>query len=260
MLRKNLTFAVAALLAFTAAAAADEMTLDEVLAMNLEARGGAEKIADMDTARITGTMTVGPGMDAPFTIEWKRPGKVRVEFTFQGQQGIQAYDGETGWLLMPFMGQTEPEQMSTEDTRQLAEQADFEGPLVNYEDKGNEVEYLGSEDIEGTPAHKLKVTRPSGDSSYLYLDAEYGLEIKEQGKRTTRGQEVEYETTYGDYKEVDGRMFPFSQEVSVAGAPEAQVMTFDTIELNVDIPDSRFEMPATEAPETEMSEGEGAGG
>lgn len=233
----------------------DSMTAAQVVALNLEARGGADKIAAMESARITGKRTMGPGMEAPFTMEWKKPNKVRLEFTFQGQTGIQAFDGETAWMLMPFLGQTGPEKMPEDAAQQIMDQADFQGPLVSYEEKGHQVEYLGIEEIEGTPAHKLHLTKKSGDEITLYLDADANLEIKALQKTEMNGQEMDVDVSFGDYKEVGGMMFAHDMAFSVPGMPEPQHVTIDDIELNVDIPDSRFTMPETGAGEA-PAEGE----
>jgi outer membrane lipoprotein-sorting protein len=246
MIRKALcVVGLSALLAVAAGA----QTLDEVLAKYYEARGGLDKIAAVDTAKITGTMTMGPGVEAPFTWYWKRPNKLRVEFTVQGQTGVQAYDGTTAWMYLPFMGKTEPEKMPDEQIKNMEDQADFEGALVNWKEKGNEVELVGEESIEGTDAYKLKITRKSGDVDYDYLDAEYYLEIKSEGTRTMRGQPIEFESSIGDYKEVDGLMIPFSVTSKAKGAPAGQTVTFKTVELNVPVDDSIFAMPAPEAKE-----------
>ena len=229
----------AALMSWGAAA----QTLDEVLAKNYEARGGLDKILAVQSARLTGKMTMGQGMEAPFVMQWKRPDKLRLEFTLQGMTGVQAFDGKTGWMLMPFLGKTDPEKMSEEDVKNIQEQADFDGELVNWKDKGYEVELLGEEPVEGTEAYKVKVTKPNGDTSIFYLDAEYYLEIKSEGKRTVRGQEVEYEASMGDYKEVDGLMIPHSISSKAKGMPEGQTITIDKVELDVPIDDSIFAMP-----------------
>ncbi len=251
-MRRTTVAAVAlAGLAWAAMAAAGEpMTLERVLARYYQARGGLERLHAVRTARIEGTMTMGQGMEAPFTWYWKRPDKLRVEFTIQGQTGIQAFDGETGWMYLPFMGKTEPEKLPDEMVKQLAAQADFEGPLVDWKEKGHTVELVGREKLEGTDAYKLRLVRGGGDVSYIYLDAEYYLEIKEEGRRTVRGQEIEYETVSGDYKEVGGLMIPHSIETAVRGMPQRQTVTFTRVELDVPIDDSLFAMPQADEAKT----------
>ncbi len=219
-------------------------TLDEVLAKHYEARGGLEKITAVSSARITGTMSMGGGMEAPFIWQWKRPNKLRLEFTVQGVTGVQAYDGQTGWMIMPFLGSSDPEKMPGDQLADLREQADFEGELVNWKAKGHQVELLGREKVEGTDAFKLKVVKSNGDVTFVYLDAEYFLEIKGEGKRTLRGQELEFESSIGDYKEVGGLMIPHSMSSRAKGAPVGQTVTFTKVELDVPLDDSLFAMPA----------------
>lgn len=242
MLRKSLAWLIVGTLA---AAAASAQTADEVIEKYIQAMGGREKIKAVQSVRLTGKMDNG-GMQAPFTMEIKRPRKVRVEFTIQGMTGTQAYDGTTGWLVMPFMGKKDPEVMSADDLKDIDDQADIDGPLVDYKAKGHQVELIGKENVEGTPAWKLKLTRKSGDVSYVYLDADAYLEIKEEGKHTIRGQEMEYENTKGDYKTVEGLVFPFSLQSKAKGAPAGSTITLQKVEINPGLDDTRFVMPKVE--------------
>lgn len=234
-------WSVAAALVATAAAAE---TLDEIVAKNLAARGGKDKIQAVQTIKMTGKQIFGP-QEAPFTLYWKRPGKLRVEFTLQGLTGVQAYDGATGWAVMPFLGKTDPEKMSEEDMKDVKDQAAemLDGPFLGADARGSKLELLGKEEIEGTPAWKIKVTRASGDFETYYLDADAFLEIKTESKRKMRDQEVDFESAIGDYKEVSGLTFPFSIENKPKGAPQGQTITVEKIEVNADVPDSLFVMP-----------------
>ena len=221
--------------------------IEEILAKNYEVRGGKDAIMAVQSTRSTGTMRMGGSaagaLEVPFTAEFKRPNKVRIEFTMQGMTAVQAYDGEVGWAIMPFLGKTEPEEMAEDQLKDIKEQADFDGVLVNYEEKGHTVELLGKEEIDGTPAYKLKVTKANGDIINLYLDQEYYVEFKAEATREVQGAEVEVSTIFGDYKEVEGLLFAHSMEMSFAGNPAGQVITIDTIELDAEIEDYRFAMP-----------------
>jgi outer membrane lipoprotein-sorting protein len=228
-----------------APAAAQELTLEDVLNGYYEAIGGLDAWKSVESIRMTGKMAMGPGMEAPFVMMEKRPGKLRIEFTFQGMTGVQAYDGESAWIVMPFLGKTEPEAAPAEMAKQLEEQADVDGPLIGWEEEGHQLELLGVEEVEGTKAYKLKLTRASGDVEYYYLDAEYYVPIKVEGSREMRGQTVKFETTLSDYKEVDGLLLPHAIESRQQGAQAGQVITIEKVELNVDIPDSVFVMPKT---------------
>lgn len=239
------------------AAAEAAMTAEELIDKNLEAKGGRDTIESVESARLQGTMTMqGPNgdMSAPFVMEWEAPEKARFELTLQGMTMIQAFDGESGWMINPFMGKAAAEKMSEEDAEMFKETADFHGPLFDYEAKGNSVEFAGEEDVEGTPTYKLVVTSAKGEETTLFLDQEYFLEIRSEARRTVRGQEVNSSTSLGDYKEVDGLVLAHSMDVQGAGGPGAMNMTFETVELNVDIPDDQFRMPETE----EAAEEDGA--
>ena len=239
---------------FSGIAAAE--TVDEIVAANLEAKGGEEAWMAVETGRMTGNMRMGGGaagaMEMPFAVEFKKPKMIRLEFTMQGMTAIQAFDGEIGWAIMPFLGKTEPEEMAEDQVKQLKDQADFEGVLVNYKEKGHTVELVGQEEVDGTPAYKLKVTRADGDVDYLYLDEEYFVEFKVESTREVQGSEVTVATVLGDYKEVDGLLFAHSMEMSFGGGDAQQVITIENIELGVELPDERFAMPAkAEAPAAE---------
>lgn len=225
---------------------AAELTVDEVIAKNLEARGGKDKIMAVESARITGKMTIGPGMEAPVTMEWKAPNRVRMEFIVQGQTGVQAYDGKAAWMHMPFMGKADPEPMPAEQASEIEQQADFHGYLVDYKSKGHQVELLGKEELEGTEVYKLRVTLKSGDVITEYIDADSFLTIMMEGKTKRGDQEIETQTAVGNYKEVGGVVLPHSMETRMKGAPAgapAQTITIDNYDLGAAIDDARFAMP-----------------
>ena len=240
-MRKTLILATALLCAFSLQAA--ELTVEEILAKNAEARGGLEKLAAVKSMKLTGKMSMG-GMEAPFTMTKKRPEMVKMEFTIQGMTGMQAYDGTNGWMLMPFMGKKDPEALSGDMLKELREQADFDGPFIDHAKKGHKVELLGEAEVEGSPAYKLKLTTKEGSETTIYLDAETFLEVKMEAKRKMQGQEIESETTLGNYQDVEGMLMPFSIEIKPKGAPAGQTITVDKVELNTAIEDASFAMPA----------------
>jgi outer membrane lipoprotein-sorting protein len=222
-------------------------TADELIDKNMKAHGGADKIKALKSVRMTGKMKFGP-VEAPFTISKARPEAFRVDFTVQGMTGSQAFDGKTGWAVMPFMGKKDPEKMSDDQVKDVKEEADFDGPLVDYKAKGNKVELLGKADVQGTSAYKLKVTLKDGGEQTIYLDADSFLEIKTEAKRTVQGQEVETETSIGNYKEVEGMLFATQIENTMKGKEGmGQTITIDKIELNPSIDAATFVMPQVAA-------------
>jgi len=226
-------------------------TLDEIIAKSIQARGGMDKIKAVRSIRSSGIMSLGGGMEAPGSLTQKRPNMARLEFTVQGLTAIQAYDGRDAWQIMPFMGKKDPELMSADEKKEMEEDADIDGDLVDYASKGSKVELLGKDKVEGTDVYKLKVSLKNGDVKTIYLDADSFLEIKEETKRTVRGTEREIESSLGDYKEVNGLMFPFAIESGLKGSQETEKLTISKIELNVPVDDTIFKMPAPAPPAEE---------
>jgi hypothetical protein len=239
MRRVLLMLAGLALLTTTASA----QTAEEIVAKYIKTVGGADKIQAIKTLRKMGTFNGGGGFEAPILEENKRNNMVREEFSLQGLTAVNAYDGRTGWKIEPWQGKKDAEPLGEEEMKQIVEDADFDGPLVNYQQKGNKVEFVGMEPVEGTDAFKLKVTLASGDVRYYFMDTDYYVPIKIETKRMIRGAEREYETSLGDYKEVNGWYMPFSIESNVKGSPNRAKVTYEKIEANVPIDDARFRKP-----------------
>lgn len=228
---------------------AQAMTADQIIAKNIEARGGMAKLKAIKSIRMTGKASGGP-MEVPFVMEHKRPDSFYQDVTVQNMHLIQAFDGKTGWTINPFAGyggKKDPELMDADELKSAQDQADLDGPLLDYKEKGNKVEYLGKEDLEGSPVHKLQVTLKSGNSKTIFLDGDSFLEIKQTSKRVIRGTEIEAETILGDYKEEGGVMMPHSIESGAKGRPEKQKITIEKVEINPAIDDTKFKMPEKKA-------------
>lgn len=222
---------------------ATAQTADDIIAKNTTAKGGLAKLKTVNTMRATGKVTLGPGMEAPITFEQKRPKSIRVEVTVQGLTIVQAFDGTVGWILNPMSGRKDPEPMPSEMLKNMEEQADVDGPFIDYKAKGSTIELLGKEKAEGADCYKLKLTLKSGDTRTYFIDAENFLEVRVDAKTTVRGTETESDTILGDWKEVAGMMMPFSMDAGQKGAPARQKITLEKIEVNPALDDARFKMP-----------------
>ena len=220
-------------------------SVDSLVAKYIQASGGLAKIQALQSLRRTGRFTGGGGFEAVVVQENKRPSSVREEFSIQGMTRINAYDGRDGWKIEPWNGKRDPEALGEEEMHSILDDADFDGPLVNYQAKGNRVEFQGVEQIEGSDAYKLKVTRPNGDVSFYYLDTEYYVPIRIDTQRMIRGAPQEYETSLGDYKQVAGVYLPFAYESGPKGSSstDRSKITYDKIEPNVSLENARFTRP-----------------
>jgi hypothetical protein len=238
---RKFMFALAILALPTVCASAQ--TADDILAKYVKTIGGMEKIQSVKALRRTGKVIAGGGFEIPIVEENKRPNLVRQDITIQGLTGTNAYDGKNGWKIAPWQGKKDAETMGEGELKSIIDSSDFDGPLLNYKQKGNKVEYVGMDEVEGTDTYKLKVTMANGEVRYYYMDTDYYVPIKIDTKRMIRGAEVEFETVLGDYKEVDGWYIPYSVEVGAKGNPFKQKIAYEKIEANVAIEDGRFAMP-----------------
>jgi hypothetical protein len=217
-------------------------TADELVAKNTAAKGGVEKIKAIKTLRMTGKLQQGD-FSATVGQEQKAPNLLRSTFTIQNMTAVQAYDGSVGWQISPFQGRKDPELLGEDDLRDLVEQADFYGPLIDYREKGNIVDYVGKATVDGDDVLRLKVTLKNGDIIYYDLDPDTYLEIRTETQQFIRGSLRERVTELGSYKLVNGVYFPFSIESGPKRNPNARSqITYEKIEANVDVPDADFRM------------------
>jgi hypothetical protein len=230
------------------AAGAGAFTVDELVAKNIEAKGGAAALAGVKSLRRSGKLIVDGGQYVLDIVETKqRPQSIRVEVTLQGLTQVQAYDGHEGWQIDPFGGRKDPERMAADDLKGLIEDADIDGPLVDWQARGSKVEYLGTEDIDGTAAHKLKVTRGNGDLQYVYLDPDYFLEIRVESQRTVRGVKQITFSDLGNYEKVAGVYWPLSIENGRRGSSDTSKIEFEKAEVNPPLDPQFFSFPAVAA-------------
>jgi hypothetical protein len=223
------------------------VTADELVAKHIEARGGAEKIKAIQSLQFTGKLNVSGDFIAEFSLirRIKRPGQARTDATLQGLTAVRAWDGHEGWAISPLSGRKDPERISRDESKELIDIADLDGPLVDSAAKGERIDYLGTEDIEGTEAHKLRVTAKDGDVQYVFLDPDYYLVIRVIYQRSVRGALVESETDFGNYEKVDGVYFPFSIDSGPKGGTKTRRITIDKGEANIAWSDALFQFPAT---------------
>src|ERR1044071_1552502 len=204
------SIALAIVVVMSLARSGHAATLEEILAKNLAARGGEAKIKEIRTLKVTGRLVI---------------------------------DGHEGWSIPPFGGRLDAEKASADDARGFAQQAEIDGPLIDWRIKGHKIEYLGTEDTDGTPAITLRVTRKDGDLQYVYLDPDSYLEIRIKTVHKVRGAEQITEADYGGYQQVGGVWFPFAIESGPPGAPRQARILVERAEINVPAEDSWFKVP-----------------
>ncbi len=248
MKRISLAVLSCALMLVMGSVPASAMTADEVIAKSIEAIGGKEKLAAVKSKKMIGR-TLMQGMEFPFTVQQKPPNLFRVDVSVQGIQVVQAFDGKTAWQISPQSG-GKAEVMSPIQATTFRNQANFNGPLVDYKEMGFKAELVGKEEVEGTSVYHLKLA-PKNDSvkalygdftTHIYVDADTFLEMKMTITGEMEGNAFEVDIYPSDYRKVDGLILPHSIEIKSGGQTITQ-QVIDKIELNVDVADSLFKMP-----------------
>jgi outer membrane lipoprotein-sorting protein len=220
-------------------------TADEIVKKVLDARGGVQKIRAVQSERISGRVSFAQGMDGTFIVELKRPLKMRVEITIQGQRIIRVFDGKSsGWMVNPFVENKGVEPLPAEDLKTISDESDFDGPLLDYKAKGNQIELAGKEMLDDKPVFRLKLTNKNGDVRSYFFDASSFLLLKWEGVRKSGGQEVPWESFFSDFHEVQGLKYPFRIDQGSPGTEIKQTLTTEKIEIDPQIDDSRFSKPA----------------
>lgn len=219
--------------------AASAQTVDEIIAKNLEARGGVERLRAVTTVKLVGTIEA-QGMELPMTSWAKRPNMIRRDTKFQEKTMVVAFDGTTVWGINPMMGSS-PQALTGPQADMTREDADFDPLFLDYEQKGHKIELVGADTIQGRRVHHLRVTKKTGQVQDYFLDAESGLESRIVGTLEAGGIKAQVTTDLSDYREVDGLRVPFTMKQSMNGNPVAQI-SIEKVEFNVPIDDELFRM------------------
>jgi outer membrane lipoprotein-sorting protein len=224
------------LIPFTGLAAAQ--TVDEIVARNIEARGGLEKLRSVQTVKTTGKL-VGGGREMPMTIWVKRPNKVRRETTFPDRTVTVGFDGTTVWGLDSTIGKAQ--QITGPQAEGTRDDADIDPLLLDYNQKGLRVELVGQEKIAEETVNHLRVTRKNGKVSHYYLSAETGLEARITDTFEQGGMKMEVRTDLSNYQTVDGMRLPFSIKQFSNGTLAVE-FTLEKVEFNTPVDDEMFRM------------------
>ncbi|MGB8358585.1 MAG: outer membrane lipoprotein-sorting protein [Bacteroidales bacterium] len=216
-------------------------SLDDILKEHFAAIG-QDSLLKVNTQKLTGKMVQG-GIEIPFIQMAKRPGKVRVEGTFQDLTFVQTFNGTEGWNLNPFTGVTDPQPMSEDDIKGMRYQADMDGMLWNWKDKGSTLTLEGKEDMEGTSCYKIKLETKEGDTFTYFIDSDSYIMLRTNTKMKVMGNEMETDTYYTNYMMIQGIAIPATIETKIKDQLVA-TLVIDKVELNTDLDDALFEKPS----------------
>jgi outer membrane lipoprotein-sorting protein len=218
------------------------LTVDEIIAKNLQAKGGAEKWQSVKSVKMSGKMTA-QGTEMPLTVYAMRPNFNRQEITMPAGKAIQAFDGTSAWVVNPMLGIDTPQVVPGPAADFARYSADFDGALINYKDKGTTIELVGKEQLEGKDVYHLKVTAKGGPLQHYLLDATTGLELRTSTQiELGNGQKQTLTSAMSNYKQVNGIMLPHTV-TQTAGDRQLLQWTITSVEFNSIPDDSIFRLP-----------------
>ncbi len=210
----------------------------EEIVKNFAAANKFDKISGYQTIKLTGKATM-MGMDMPVVIYMKNPNKVRSVATIGGQEMIQVFDGEKGWVINPMTGSKTPVALGQEEANQMLRSSVFQNYLDNYL-KNNMLKLEGTENVNGRPAFKIKATIEGGNVIRFFIDKSSYLLVKTIADVKQGGIPVSLESFFSDYAETNGFILPMTTTTSAGGMEF--VYKYTDVKVNEPMDDSIFRL------------------
>lgn len=199
-----------AFLSITALSFSYAQTADEIIDKHVTAVGGLDSWKKVNSMVSTGTLQIQSAEIALSQTILNNKGS-RLDISAMGMNGYQIVTPTAGWNFMPFQGQKAPEPITADDLKESQDQLDIQGSLLDYKTKGHSVELLGTEDIEGVEAHKLKATLKNGKVQTIFFDPKTFYVIRIVSKQKANGKEVDVTTNLSNYQKLpEGLVVPMS--------------------------------------------------
>jgi outer membrane lipoprotein-sorting protein len=229
---KKLLLALAGLVVLVSANA---QSLEEIVKKYTEANR-LNKISALKTIRITGNMSM-MGTNLPLTMWMKNPDKIKTVTSFNGQDMIQVYDGQKGYIVNPMMGSAIPKEMTQEEIKQTLRSNIFQNYMAAYL-KNGQLAMAGEDKVNNKPAFRIKATLEDGIIVDFLIDKSSFLMVKVTSTFSQNGTPIDVEAYPTDYREVNGLLLPM-KTLTTAGGMEME-MVFTKVEVDIPMDDSIF--------------------
>ncbi len=224
-------------------------TAEEILEKYIDAIGGKPAMEKINT-KVTETTTTIPGKKTEIktTTYAKRPNKAYTisEMKVLGKtvKSEGGTDGDVIWQIIPgALGSKKRILKGKEKDNRAADMA-FDTAAVDWQDYYKALEIVGEEEIEGKPCYKVafKSKDQDGVDTFCFFDKENFLITKIVKDTYIQEKPAIAEISLLDYQASDGVLVPHTLKRSSEGA-EDLVIKINSIQSNVDIPESQFELP-----------------
>jgi hypothetical protein len=211
----------------------------DVIIKNYSVAMKTDKLSKVTSLKISGKMSA-MGMEMPMIMYMKNPNKIKVTYSFNGQDMVSVFDGEKGYMINPMAGSSEPVELTPEQLKQVQNNNILKNEILNYYKKG-QITLEGQEDVNGKPAHKLKINIDGSQPILMYLDKGSSLLVRNTATVDQMGTPMTIDSYMTDYVDIDGVVLP-KKTTAMANGMEAAVIVFDTIEVNKTMDDNIFKV------------------
>jgi len=220
-----------------AAIAVNAQSLEDIV-NNYTVANKLDKISDFKTIKITAKLSM-MGMDMPMEMWMKNPNKIKSVTNFNGQEIVQVFDGEKGYMINPMAGSNVPVEMTPEQLKDVVRSNLFQNSMADYL-KNGKLTLEGEDNVNGKPVFKLKVDLDGVNSSTMFIDKSTYLLLKNIANVNQGGMAVTVESFPSDYTETSGILLPMKTTTSASGMEI--VTTFTKVEVDIPIEDSVFKI------------------
>lgn len=196
------------------------------------------KIASIEGIRTTMAMELpAMGMNMTVNTASRRPNQVIVDSEIPGLGSMrQGFDGTTAWAIDPMQG---PRILTGMEAAALAEGSTFNS-VTRSPDLFTAMDAAGTADVAGDAATCVKFTWKSGRETTDCFSNASGLLTRSLARQVSQAGEVEIETFFKDYRNVNGLMIPHRHEGAMMGMQ--MVITITSVEFGAQAA-NLFELP-----------------
>jgi outer membrane lipoprotein-sorting protein len=197
-----------------------------------------DKISNFKTIKISAKTSM-MGMDMPMEIWMKNPNKIKNVMKINGQEMVQTFDGEKGYVISPMTGSSEPVEMTADQIKSISGNNMFRNLLNEYLKEGK-LTLEGEDNVNGKPVFKIKASIDGSNSATMFIDKSTFLILKTVASINQGGMAMTTESFPSDYTETNGIFIPMKTTSTVNGME--MVTTFTKVEVDVPIEDSVFKI------------------